>query len=68
MVVPVGVDRPSLIDPPDEMLVNPHILGMPVFRAPVLYLRRIPAGPLFETYAECFEDVWKTCRPYRDGE
>ncbi len=52
----------------DEMLVNPHVLGMPAFRAPVLHLRRIPGGPLFETYAECFENVWKTCRPYEEGE
>lgn len=47
----------------DQMLINPHIYGMPAFRAPVLHLRRIQGGPLFETYSECFERVWSECRP-----
>ena len=42
----------------DQMLVNPHIYGTPAFRAPVIHLRRIPGGPLFETYVESFERIW----------
>jgi hypothetical protein len=46
----------------DQMLVNPHIYSMPAFRAPVIHLRRIVGGPLFETYAECFERIWSESR------
>lgn len=46
----------------DQMLVNPHIYTMPAFRAPVIHLRRIPGGPLFETYVECFERIWADSR------
>jgi hypothetical protein len=48
----------------DQMLVNAHIYGMPAFRAPVLHLRRVEGGPLFDTYVECFEKVWDGARPY----
>jgi transcriptional regulator with XRE-family HTH domain len=46
----------------DQMLVNPHIYGMPAFRAPVIHLRRIQDGPLFKTYVECFERIWADSR------
>lgn len=45
----------------DQMLVNPHIYSMPAFRAPIIHLRRIHDGPLFETY-ECFERIWADSR------
>jgi hypothetical protein len=48
----------------DQMLVNPHIYSMPAFRAPVVHLRRIQGGPLFDTYAECFENVWAQARQF----
>ncbi len=51
----------------DQMLVNPHIYSMPAFRAPVFHLRRIEDGPLFATYAECFERIWAGSR-YLDRE
>ncbi|WP_322780260.1 helix-turn-helix transcriptional regulator [Frankia sp. Cas4] len=47
----------------DQMLVNPHIYSMPAFRAPIIHLRRIEGGPLFQTYGECFEHIWSNCRP-----
>jgi transcriptional regulator with XRE-family HTH domain len=47
----------------DQMLINPHIYGMPAFRAPILHLRRIEDGPLFQTYVECFEKIWSGARP-----
>lgn len=46
----------------DQMLVNPHIYSMPAFRAPIIHLRRINDGPLFETYVECFERIWASSR------
>ena len=48
----------------DQMLVNPHIYSIPAFRAPVLHLRRIQGGPLFDTYVECFENVWAQARQF----
>lgn len=59
----------SILQFDDQMLVNPHIYGMPAFRAPVMHLRRIPGGPLFDTYAECFEKIWANARPLdlKDG-
>ena len=41
---------------------------MPAFRAPVLHLRRVQGGPLFETYLECFENIWAAARPYQEAE
>jgi hypothetical protein len=52
----------------DQMLVNPHIYSMPAFRAPVIHLRRIPGGPLFDTYVECFERIWADSRPLDQGD
>ncbi|CAO5166628.1 HTH cro/C1-type domain-containing protein [Frankia sp. AiPs1] len=52
----------------DQMLINPHIYSMPAFRAPIIHLRKIHGGPLFETYAECFERVWSKCRLLENGE
>jgi hypothetical protein len=54
----------------DQMLVNPHIYSMPAFRAPVLHLRKIQGGPLFDTYMECFERIWADSRPLnvKDGQ
>lgn len=46
----------------DQMLINPHIYSMPAFRAPVIHLRKIQGGPLFETYAESFDRVWSQSR------
>jgi hypothetical protein len=48
----------------DQMLVNPHIYSIPAFRAPIIHLRRIQGGPLFQTYAECFERIWSESRPF----
>ena len=42
----------------EEMLVNTHVYGLPAGHAPVLHLRRLSAGELFDTYAESFERVW----------
>jgi transcriptional regulator with XRE-family HTH domain len=42
----------------DEMLVNSHVYGFMAAHAPVLHLRRLSAGELFETYLESYENVW----------
>jgi transcriptional regulator with XRE-family HTH domain len=47
----------------DVMLVNTHVWGVSAFAAPVLHLRRLGAGGLFDTYAQSFEAVWATSSP-----
>lgn len=47
----------------DEMLVNTHTYGFTAAFAPVLHLRQLSGGELFDMYAESFERVWSTGRP-----
>ena len=47
----------------DEMLVNPHVYGVGAYMAPVLHLRRVPGGELFDTYADSIEHIWENARP-----
>ena len=42
----------------DEMLVNTHAYGVPAAYAPILHLRRVSGGNLFDTYATSFDRVW----------
>lgn len=50
----------------DQMLVNTHIYGLPAAHAPVMHLRRLSAGDLFDTYADTFERVWVTAASWAD--
>jgi hypothetical protein len=50
----------------DEMLVNPHVYGIGAFMAPVLHLRRLPGGGMFDTYANSIEHTWENARPITD--
>ena len=47
----------------EQMLVTPHVYGLPGAHAPLLHLRRLAQGDLFSTYAESFERVWSVARP-----
>ncbi|WP_025616844.1 hypothetical protein [Salinispora cortesiana] len=47
----------------DEMLVNAHVFGFPAAHTPVMHLRRISGGDLFDTYADSFDRVWSTSVP-----
>lgn len=44
----------------NEMLVNTHVLGQMAGHSPVLHLRRLDGGSLFDMYAANFETVWNT--------
>ena len=46
----------------DEMLVNTHVYGFMAGHAPVLHLRQLSAGSMFQTYAESFETVWNQAK------
>jgi hypothetical protein len=41
----------------DEMLVNTHLFGTPAAYAPVLHLRRLAGGEIFENYTSSFNRV-----------
>jgi hypothetical protein len=43
----------------DDMLVNAHAYGTPAAHSPVLHLRRLPGGQLFDHYQASFERVWE---------
>jgi len=42
----------------DEMLVTPHLYRTPGKLAPLLHLRRMGAGGIFDRYAKNFERIW----------
>ena len=46
----------------DEMLVNTHVVGSPAGQNPVLHLRRLEGGHLFEHYLKSFDRVWDAAR------
>lgn len=47
----------------DQMLVNMHVYGMYGYLAPILHLRRLPEGDLFDMYARSLERVWAESYP-----
>jgi len=49
----------------DDMLVNTHVYGFMAGHAPVIHLRRLSGGELFETYSESFESVWNAGKPMK---
>jgi Domain of unknown function (DUF5919) len=46
-----------------QMLVNHHVLGLPAAHAPVMHLRQLDSGDLFDMYADTFERVWANAVP-----
>ncbi|MFD9772240.1 XRE family transcriptional regulator [[Kitasatospora] papulosa] len=52
----------SLFRSDDEILVNTHVYGIGAYMAPVLHLRRLAGGGLFNTYAKSIEQTWGSAR------
>jgi hypothetical protein len=52
----------------DEMLVNTHLYGFPAAHAPVLHLRRLAGGTLFNSYADSFDRAWTASRSAWGGD
>jgi hypothetical protein len=48
----------SIFRADDEMLVNPQVHGIAAAYAPVLHLRHVEPGGMFDTYLQSFERVW----------
>jgi hypothetical protein len=47
----------------EDMLINTHVYGAPAAQNPVIHLRRVPGGRLFEHYLTSFTRVWATANP-----
>ncbi len=47
----------------DELLVNTHIVGSPAPRNPVIHLKKVEDGQLFDSYLDSFERVWESAPP-----
>lgn len=47
----------------DELLVNTHAYGAGAPQSPVLHLRQLPGGQLFDHYMASFERVWERGEP-----
>lgn len=45
-----------------DLLVNGHAYGAPAGQSPVLHLRRVPGGRMWDHYMRSFDDVWATAR------
>ncbi|MEU9888210.1 helix-turn-helix transcriptional regulator [Sphaerisporangium sp. NPDC051011] len=54
----------SLFRYDENLLVNPHIFGQPASANPLLHLKRVDATGWFDNYAQSFEAVWATARPW----
>lgn len=47
----------------DELLVNTHVMGSPAPKNPVIHVRRLEGGQLFDHYLSSFERVWASAVP-----
>lgn len=51
----------------DQMLVTPHLYGMPGRSAPLLHLRRLGPSGIFSRFSAHFEGIWSDSRPIDSG-
>jgi hypothetical protein len=46
-----------------DLMVNGHAYGAPAGHSPVLHLRRVPGGRMWDHYMRSFDEVWKIGTP-----
>ena len=46
-----------------DLMVNGHAFGEPAGHSPVLHLRRVPGGRVWDHYMRSFETVWTSGKP-----
>lgn len=46
-----------------DLLVNGHAYGAPAGQSPVLHLRRVPGGRMWDHYMRSFDEVWQGATP-----
>lgn len=51
----------------DDVLVNTHAYGAVAAKSPVMHIRRIAGGRLFDHYTASFESVWETAEPLAEA-
>lgn len=70
--VEFGLHRTSLYNSifvyDDQMLVNQHAYGIYGYLAPILHLRQIEGGDLFDTYVRSFDLVRQTASPIQESQ
>jgi transcriptional regulator with XRE-family HTH domain len=47
----------------DTLLVNAHVYGAPAAQSPVIHVKRVPGGRLFDHYMTSFDKVWSRSVP-----
>lgn len=52
----------------EDMLVNIHVYGAPAGQNPVMHLRRVPGGRLFDHFLRAFDRVWDEATPWGDSQ
>jgi hypothetical protein len=52
----------------ENMLVNVHVFGAPAGQNPVMHLRRVPGGRLFDHFLRGFDRVWDQATLVETGE
>jgi transcriptional regulator with XRE-family HTH domain len=48
----------------EEMLLNMHAFGVYGYMAPIMHLRKMPGGDLFDMYVRSLDRVWDEAYPY----
>lgn len=48
----------------NQMLINQHAYGVYGYMAPILHLRKVEGGDLFDMYAQSLERVWQESYPF----
>jgi hypothetical protein len=56
----------SIVRADDTMLVNTHVYGSAAAQNPVLCLRRVPGGRVFDHYVASIDRVWANAVPVGD--
>jgi hypothetical protein len=48
----------------NDMMVNPHIWGMPASANPIMHMRRLDGGGWFDQYVTSFDTIWDAASPW----
>jgi hypothetical protein len=46
-----------------DLLVNTHAYGAPAGLSPILHLRRVPGGRMWDHFMQSYDEVWKRSTP-----
>lgn len=49
----------------DQLMINPHIYGVPAAQAPVIHLRQTHDNDMASTYRDSFERIWTHAQPLK---